>query len=178
MMKKVCYIVFYAFNSGNEISKVEGLDGLYQLKELVLDKNKIKVQIEFGSVLHVTVWVSWIIFPSYSTLGRKRQSKMLLTFKIFRILRRLIKEASSNHRLHLKQCRSINAVNRVLANFKLGKCRWLKRQNILISYFLFCVGKHCRGNYCYQIWKRYDCGKIRLEIKSSVGNLAEFHLMY
>ena len=55
MMKKVCYIVFYAFNSGNEISKVEGLDGLYQLKELVLDKNKIKVQIEFGSVLHVTV---------------------------------------------------------------------------------------------------------------------------
>jgi len=30
------------FLQGNEISKVEGLDGLFELKELVLDKNKIK----------------------------------------------------------------------------------------------------------------------------------------
>ena len=52
---KVCVMVFDIPNSGNEISKVGGLDGLYQLKELVLDKNKIKVQIEFGSILLVTV---------------------------------------------------------------------------------------------------------------------------
>ena len=55
VMKKVCFLVFDIPNSGNEISKVEGLDGLYQLKELVLDKNKIKVQIEFGLILHATV---------------------------------------------------------------------------------------------------------------------------
>ena len=29
--------------AGNEISKVEGLEGLQQLRELVLDRNKIKV---------------------------------------------------------------------------------------------------------------------------------------
>ena len=28
---------------GNDISKVEGLEGLQQLRELVLDRNKIKV---------------------------------------------------------------------------------------------------------------------------------------
>ena len=55
MMKKVCFLVFVIPNSGNEISKVEGLDGMYQLKELVLNKNKIKVQIEFGLILHATV---------------------------------------------------------------------------------------------------------------------------
>ena len=55
MMKKVYFIVFIFFNSGNEISKVKGLDGLYQLKELALDKSKIKVQLEFGWILHVTV---------------------------------------------------------------------------------------------------------------------------
>ena len=27
---------------GNEISKIEGLDGLHELRELVLDRNKIK----------------------------------------------------------------------------------------------------------------------------------------
>lgn len=31
---------------GNEISKVEGLDQLHNLTELVLDRNKIKVQIQ------------------------------------------------------------------------------------------------------------------------------------
>lgn len=31
------------FSPGNEISKIDGLEGLYQLRELVLDKNKIKV---------------------------------------------------------------------------------------------------------------------------------------
>lgn len=62
LMKKVCFMVFDIPNSGNEISKVEGLDGLYQLKELVLDKNKIKVQIEFGSILLVTVSFIQMVF--------------------------------------------------------------------------------------------------------------------
>lgn len=30
-------------NSGNEISKIEGLEGLHELRELVLDRNKVKV---------------------------------------------------------------------------------------------------------------------------------------
>lgn len=36
--QKLCFVVV-----GNEISKLEGLDGLRELRELVLDKNKIKV---------------------------------------------------------------------------------------------------------------------------------------
>lgn len=32
----------YFFYSGNEISQVEGLEGLYQLREIVLDRNRIK----------------------------------------------------------------------------------------------------------------------------------------
>lgn len=32
----------YLFILGNEISKIDGLEGLQQLRELVLDRNKIK----------------------------------------------------------------------------------------------------------------------------------------
>ena len=35
------WIVIYLF-SGNEISRVEGLEGLQDLRELVLDRNRIK----------------------------------------------------------------------------------------------------------------------------------------
>lgn len=32
---------------GNEIFKVEGMEGLYDFRELVFDRNKIKIIIEF-----------------------------------------------------------------------------------------------------------------------------------
>ena len=37
---------WFSFSSGNEISKVEGLEALRNLRELVLDKNKIRVVTE------------------------------------------------------------------------------------------------------------------------------------
>ena len=43
------YLTFFLF-TGNEINKVDGLDGLYELRELVLDKNKIKGKKHFNSV--------------------------------------------------------------------------------------------------------------------------------
>lgn len=41
----MCVHHFYKFclPAGNEISHVEGLEGLHHLRELVLDKNRIKV---------------------------------------------------------------------------------------------------------------------------------------
>lgn len=33
----------YLVHSGNELSQVEGIEGLQELMELVLDRNKIKV---------------------------------------------------------------------------------------------------------------------------------------
>lgn len=36
------------FPTGNEISKVEGMEGLHDLRELVLDRNKIKIITELS----------------------------------------------------------------------------------------------------------------------------------
>lgn len=50
---KSCHI-FGCFYEGNEISKVEGIQGLQELRELVLDQNKIKVSVHQHTRVHST----------------------------------------------------------------------------------------------------------------------------
>lgn len=41
-----CFDNIFSVSLGNEISQVEGLEGLHQLRELVLDRNRIKALAE------------------------------------------------------------------------------------------------------------------------------------
>ena len=52
------------FLQGNEISKVEGIQGLQELRELVLDQNKIKVSVRYICVqVHkIDVLLKFVVF--------------------------------------------------------------------------------------------------------------------